>query len=74
MHGDAGRPHARQQGEVVILDVGEMRLDVEQAVLATVAVERDRTAMQPFAGNRWESQGMRQDKLFERGRRSLQNR
>jgi len=47
----------------VILDVGEMRLDVVEAVVAAVAVERDRTAMQPFAGDCREGQGMRQDKL-----------
>ena len=47
-----GMPAGRtpvSSAEVVVLDVDEMRLDVEQAVLAPIAVERDRAAMQPLA-------------------------
>jgi hypothetical protein len=43
------RPHAGQQRIVVILGVDQMRVDVEQAVVAPIAFVRDAALMQALA-------------------------
>ena len=40
VHGNARRAHAGQQLVVVILDVDQVRIDVEQAILALEAFDR----------------------------------
>ena len=52
VHRLAGRPHAGQQLEVVVLGVDEVRLDVEQAVVAPEAFVGDAALVQALARDR----------------------
>ena len=55
--GIARRAHAGQQREVVILGVDQVRLDVEQAVLAPIAVEDDAARSAGARAGRWAGTG-----------------